>query len=608
MCGIVGYVGARKAAPLLLNGLNKLEYRGYDSAGIAVIENGGIKTAKAAGRLDNLIKLTRGGGIFSGTVGIGHTRWATHGEPNEKNCHPHLSRDGRWAVVHNGIIENYAEIREFLAERGFCFKSDTDTETIAHLLEYYCSGDVFEAIRKTLNRLRGSYALGILYSGTPECFYAVRKSSPLVIGLGEGENAIASDIPALLDFTRRFVTIGDDEIVRVWRDRADFYNKNLEPIEKTSFFVDYDAESAEKGEFRHFMLKEIYEQPEALRAAVEPRIKGGKVKFADFPFSDEDLSRFRRLDLIGCGSAYNACVAAKYFIEKLCRVPVNCELASEYRYRDPITDGGVLSVFVSQSGETADTLAALRLAREKGSPSIAVVNAVDSSIAREADYVLYTNAGPEIAVATTKGYTTQVAVLYLLGLRIAEARKAASDTEIRELVCELEAVPEKIKSVLSETNAVKSVVEPLRSAETAFYIGRGQDYAIAIEAALKLKEISYIHAESYAAGELKHGTISLIERDTPVFAIATDPKTSEKTLSNAVETASRGAKIVSIIGKGCDGFEKISSAVLRLPDCDARFYPLLGAIYVQLIGYYAALYRGTDVDKPRNLAKSVTVE
>lgn len=608
MCGIVGYVGARKAAPLLLDGLNKLEYRGYDSAGIAIVENCGIKTAKAARRLDNLVKLTRGGEIFSGTVGIGHTRWATHGEPNEKNCHPHLSRDGKWAVVHNGIIENYAEIREFLTERGFILQSDTDTETIAHLLEYYCSGNVFEAIRKTLNRLRGSYALGILYSGTPEVLYAVRKSSPLVLGLGNDENAIASDIPALLDFTRRFVTIGDDEIVRVWRDRADFYNKNLEPIEKNSYTVDFAAESVEKGEFSHFMLKEIFEQPEALRSAIEPRIKLGKVNFADFPFSDEDLRRFRRLDLIGCGSAYNACVAAKYFIERLCRMPVNCELASEYRYRDPITDDGVLSVFVSQSGETADTLAALRLARKKGSPTIAVVNAVGSSIARESDYVLYTNAGPEIAVATTKGYTTQIAVLYLLGLRIAEARKVASATEIRGLISSLVIVPDKIRSILSETNAVKRMVEILRSAETAFFIGRGQDYATAIEAALKLKEISYIHAESYAAGELKHGTISLIERDTPVFAIATDPKICEKTLSNAVETVSRGAKIVSIVGKGCDGFEKISSAVLLLPDCDARFYPLLDAVYVQLIGYYAALYRGTDVDKPRNLAKSVTVE
>lgn len=503
MCGIVGYVGGRDASPVLLDGLEKLEYRGYDSAGIAVMDNGKINMVKARGRLSNLVQSTKKGALLKGNVGVGHTRWATHGEPNDINSHPHLSPNGRFAVVHNGIIENYLSLRSFLTEKGYTFLSQTDTEVIAFLLEYYFNGDMMDCMRKVLNKLVGSYALGVLYSGEPDRFYAVRKDSPLVIGLGEGENFIASDMPALLKRTRKFILLSDDELTCVTAKGVTIVNKNFEPVRKEEFTADWDIESAEKGGFPHFMLKEIHEQPKSLRDTILPRIKDGQVDLSETSITKEYARTIRKINIIGCGSAYHAGIIGKYFIERLSRIPVEVDLASEFRYRMPIVEENTLTVIISQSGETADTLAGLRESKRLGSKTLAIVNVVGSSIAREADDILYTRAGPEIAVATTKGYTTQVAVLFLLGLYLSSAKGTITPQKQAELMEELLSLPEKVENAIANKNEMQYLASMYFAQENVFFIGRGMDYASALEGALKLKEISYVHAEAYPAGETK---------------------------------------------------------------------------------------------------------
>lgn len=609
MCGIVGYAGRRKAAPLLLDGLKKLEYRGYDSSGIAV-ENakGEIQAVKAKGRLIKLIELTSGGENLDGTVGIGHTRWATHGEPNDVNSHPHLSEDGRFAVVHNGIIENYLELKSFLTDKGFKFVSQTDTEVIAHLLEYYFDGDVLDCIRKVLNKLSGSYALGILFNETPDVFYAIRKDSPLVVGLGKDENFIASDMPALLKYTRNFILLSDDEIACISGTKVVIYNKNMEVEEKKPFFVDWDPETAEKGGYPHFMLKEIHEQPKAVRDTVMPRIKDDKIVLDDISLSAEYVKNIKKINIVGCGSAYHAGIIGKYYIERVCRIPVETDFASEFRYRSPIADERVLTIIISQSGETADTLAALREAKRLKSRTLAVVNVLGSSIAREADDVLYTHAGPEIAVATTKGYTTQVAALYLIGLYLAKTLDTIPQSEYEEQLKSLKNLSDNITKLLEKPEETQYLASLYYKNKDLFFIGRGMDYASALEGALKLKEISYIHAEAYPAGELKHGTISLIENGSPVIAVAVDKRLFEKTLSNIKEVKTRGAKVIAVASKENRAVENEAEHTLYIPDCHPLLAPVLTAVYLQLFGYYVAAVKGCDIDKPRNLAKSVTVE
>ena len=609
MCGIVGYAGRRKAAPLLLDGLKKLEYRGYDSSGIAV-ENakGEIQAVKAKGRLIKLIELTSGGENLDGTVGIGHTRWATHGEPNDVNSHPHLSEDGRFAVVHNGIIENYLELKSFLTDKGFKFVSQTDTEVIAHLLEYYFDGDVLDCIRKVLNKLSGSYALGILFNETPDVFYAIRKDSPLVVGLGKDENFIASDMPALLKYTRNFILLSDDEIACISGTKVVIYNKNMEVEEKKPFFVDWDPETAEKGGYPHFMLKEIHEQPKAVRDTVMPRIKDDKIVLDDISLSAEYVKSIKKINIVGCGSAYHAGIIGKYYIERVCRIPVETDFASEFRYRSPIADECVLTIIISQSGETADTLAALREAKRLKSRTLAVVNVLGSSIAREADDVLYTHAGPEIAVATTKGYTTQVAALYLIGLYLAKTLDTIPQSEYEEQLKSLKNLSDNITKLLDKPEETQYLASLYYKNKDLFFIGRGMDYASALEGALKLKEISYIHAEAYPAGELKHGTISLIENGSPVIAVAVDKRLFEKTLSNIKEVKTRGAKVIAVASKENRAVENEAEHTLYIPDCHPLLAPVLTAVYLQLFGYYVAAVKGCDIDKPRNLAKSVTVE
>ena len=591
-----------------MDGLKKLEYRGYDSSGVAVIDgDGNIEVVKAKGRLQSLIDKTDGGKTLHGSVGVGHTRWATHGEPNDVNSHPHLSRDGKFAVVHNGIIENYIELREFLIARGYEFRSETDTEVIAHLLEYYYGGDMLDCMRKVLNKLVGSYALGVLYSGTPEAFYSVRKDSPLVVGLGDGENFVASDMPALLRHTRRFILLGEGEIVRVAADSVDIFNRNMEKVEHEIVTVDWDEATAEKNGYPHFMLKEIHEQPRAL-AAVLSRIKSDEIVLDNVKFTADEIKNIAKINIIGCGSAYHAGIIGKYFIERVCRKPVEVDLASEFRYRKPIVGKNTLTIVISQSGETADTLAALREAKRLGSRTLAVVNVLGSSIAREADDVLYTLAGPEIAVATTKGYTTQVAALYLIGLYFAGVIGARSSEEYAGLLNSLKNLPAAVEEILAAPEKIQYLAAQYAGARDVFFIGRGMDYASALEGALKLKEISYIHAEAYPAGELKHGTISLIEKGSPVITVAVDPDLFEKTLSNAVEVATRGASVIAVAAKTNARIEQKADYTVFIPECSPLIAPVLTAVVLQLFGYYVAAAKGLDIDKPRNLAKSVTVE
>lgn len=612
MCGIVGYVGAWNAAPVLLSGLSRLEYRGYDSAGIAVSDlrdgENRIEILKAKGRLQALKEMTDNGKAVSGTCGIGHTRWATHGEPSVANAHPHCSKDKRIVVVHNGIIENYKELKEYLQKKGFVFLSETDTEVVAHLLDYYYKGNPLEAIARALGRIRGSYALGILFKDQPGKIYAVRKDSPLIIGRSENGNFIASDVPAILKYTKNVCYISDMEIAELTKDTITFYDVDQEVLEKEFRTVEWDAKSAEKGGFEHFMLKEIYEQPKAVADTIHPRIKDGKIVIEELGLSDEDIRKISRIQMVACGSAYHVCAAAKYVLEKLSGIPVDIDLASEFRYRNPILSEHTLVVIVSQSGETADSLAALRESKKRGFPVLGIVNVVGSSIAREADSVFYTWAGPEISVATTKAYSTQLAAIYLIGILFGEVRGCISREEADHYIQELLKLPEKIQRILDEKERIQWLANKFSHTKDVFFIGRGLDYAISMEGSLKLKEISYIHSEAYAAGELKHGTISLVENGVLVVGVATQQELFEKEISNLVEVKSRGASVLGLTSYGSYSMEDTADFTIYVPRTESCFATSLAVIPLQLLAYYISVARGLDVDKPRNLAKSVTVE
>ena len=612
MCGIVGYVGAWNAAPVLLSGLSRLEYRGYDSAGIAVSDlrdgENRIEILKAKGRLQALKEMTDNGKAVSGTCGIGHTRWATHGEPSVANAHPHCSKDKRIVVVHNGIIENYKELKEYLQKKGFVFLSETDTEVVAHLLDYYYKGNPLEAIARALGRIRGSYALGILFTDQPGKIYAVRKDSPLIIGRSENGNFIASDVPAILKYTKNVCYISDMEIAELTKDTITFYDVDQEILEKEFRTVEWDAKSAEKGGFEHFMLKEIYEQPKAVADTIHPRIKDGKIVIEELGLSDEDIRKISRIQMVACGSAYHVCAAAKYVLEKLSGIPVDIDLASEFRYRNPILSEHTLVVIVSQSGETADSLAALRESKKRGFPVLGIVNVVGSSIAREADSVFYTWAGPEISVATTKAYSTQLAAIYLIGILFGEVRECISREEADHYIQELLKLPEKIQRILDEKERIQWLANKFSHTKDVFFIGRGLDYAISMEGSLKLKEISYIHSEAYAAGELKHGTISLVENGVLVVGVATQQELFEKEISNLVEVKSRGASVLGLTSYGSYSMEDTADFTIYVPRTESCFATSLAVIPLQLLAYYISVARGLDVDKPRNLAKSVTVE
>ena len=612
MCGIVGYVGKENAASILIDGLSKLEYRGYDSAGIAVLddsqENKEIEVIKAKGRLQALREMTDNGRAVKGCCGIGHTRWATHGEPSVVNAHPHVSKDRKIAVVHNGIIENYKEIKEYLQKKGYEFLSETDTEVIAHLLDYYYKGNPLEAITKVLGRVRGSYALGILFQENPGVMYAVRKDSPLIIGKSAQGNFIASDVPAILKYTKTVCYIDDREIAEITADSIRFYDVDQEELQKEFKTVEWDAKAAEKEGFEHFMLKEIYEQPKAVADTISPRIKNGKIVIDELEMTDEDIKNVSRIQMVACGSAYHVCVCAKYVLEELAQIPVDVDLASEFRYRNPLLTENTLVIVVSQSGETADTLAALREARNQGLPVMGIVNVVGSSIAREADHVFYTWAGPEIAVATTKAYSAQLAAVYLLAIHFGRVRGNIDDRTYQCMIEELMLLPDKISRILEEKERIQWFANKFSHNNDVFFIGRGLDYAASMEGSLKLKEISYIHSEAYAAGELKHGTISLIEDGIWTINIATQGSLFEKLISNMVEVKSRGANILGITSYGNYCMEDTADCTIYVPKTLECFYPSLVVIPLQLLAYYVSLSKGLDVDKPRNLAKSVTVE
>ena len=613
MCGIVGFTGAAQAAPILLDGLSKLEYRGYDSAGIAVQEkNGKIEVVKAKGRLKVLSEMTDGGSAVPGSCGIGHTRWATHGEPSVLNAHPHYSRDEKIAVVHNGIIENYQELKDRLIKRGFSFVSQTDTEVVAQLLDYYytgvSAGDALDAIARMMLHVRGSYALGVLFADQPGTLYAVRKDSPLIVGRTGDGAIIASDVPALLKYTRTVYYIDNLEIARMTPDSIEFFNVDREPVQREAATIEWDAEAAEKGGYEHFMMKEIHEQPAAVRDTLSPRIKDGCIDLSELSLDEEAIRRVRRLYIIGCGSAYHVGVAARYVFESLARIPVEVDVASEFRYRDPVLEPDSLAVIISQSGETADTLAALRACKEHGVRTIGVVNVVGSSIAREADATLYTWAGPEIAVATTKAYSTQLAACYLLAVEFARVRGTLAEGQYDSLVNELQALPDKIEKTLSDKERIQWFASKYASARDVFFIGRGLDYAVALEGSLKFKEISYIHSEAFAAGEMKHGPISLIEKDMLVVGVLTQPDLYEKTVSNLVEAKSRGAFLMGLTTYGNYNIEDTAGFTVYVPKTDPHFATSLSVIPLQLLAYYVSCAKGLDVDKPRNLAKSVTVE
>ena len=608
MCGIVGYIGTHQAAPVLLDGLAKLEYRGYDSAGIAVYDGEKIRTEKAVGRLKVLEELTQDGATLPGTVGIGHTRWATHGVPSDLNAHPHFNHDHSIVVVHNGIIENYLKLKKKLAGKGYEFLSETDTEVIAHMLDYYYKGDPLDAISKVMHSMEGSYGLGIMFRDHPDEVYAVRKDSPLIVGTSPEGNLIASDVPAVLKYTRDVYFLENEEIVKLTRDGLHFYNIDEEELEKEATHIDWDMNAAEKGGYEHFMLKEMHEQPKAVKDTLTPRIKNGDVVIEELGMTDEEIRTISKIFIVACGSAYHTGVTAKYIFEKLARIPVEVDLASEFRYRDPILQENTLVVIVSQSGETADTLAALRLAKEKGVRTLGIVNVVGSSIAREADNVMYTWAGPEIAVATTKAYSTQLIAQYLLAMKFAKVRGTVSQNDFDAMIQSLERLPEQISLLLSHKENVQRFANRYLAAEHVFFIGRGIDYAISMEGSLKLKEISYIHSEAYAAGELKHGTISLIEDGRLVVAVLTQPELYKKTISNIQEVKTRGAFVMAVTTVGNTEVEKVADYVVYLPETNPIFANSLAIIPLQLFGYYVSIGRGLDVDKPRNLAKSVTVE
>lgn len=611
MCGIIGFVGNEPAAPILLDGLERMEYRGYDSAGVAVrSETAGLQVRKTKGRLQVLSDLIHGGADLEGNLGIGHTRWATHGEPNDINAHPHVSENGRIALVHNGIIENYLEIKEHLMRQGVHFTSDTDTEVVAQLLEFHYNEchNMLEAVGRCLRRIEGSYAFGIICADYPNALIAARKDSPLIIGYGQNGNFIASDVTAVIKYTRDVVYMDDGEIAVLTADSVDVFDDELLPVEKTHSLVDWDVSAAEKGGYAHFMAKEIMEQPEAVRKTISPRIRDGRVVLDDLHLTAEYVRDLSRIYVIACGSSYHVGVVSKYSWEKLLRRPVEVVLASEFRYCDPLVDEKTLVIVISQSGETLDTMAAMREAKRRGGRTLAIVNVVGSSIARAADYVLYTYAGPEIAVASTKAYMVQLCTLYLFAFRLAYARGRLSEAETRRLTAELLRAGEVIQPRLADCEQIKYLASRFVNTQSCFFIGRGFDYALSLEGSLKLKEISYVHSDAYAAGELKHGTISLITDGVPVIALATQKQVYEKTISNAKETKSRGARVILFTTKDVVVPEGVADYVVRLDDYDELLMPLQLIVPLQLFAYYMAVLRGCDVDKPRNLAKSVTVE
>lgn len=608
MCGIVGYVGKEQAAPILLDGLAKLEYRGYDSAGVAVYDGNEIEIVKAKGRLQALRDLTGDGKKLPGTIGIGHTRWATHGEPSVTNAHPHFNENKTIAVVHNGIIENFQPLKEKMISKGYHFVSETDTEVVAHLLDYYYDGNPIRAIEKVMHRVQGSYALGILFKDFPDKMYAVRKDSPLVVGTSADGNFIASDVPALLKYTREVYFIENREICELSENGINFYNEDLEPIQKETKTIEWDIEAAEKGGYEHFMLKEIYEQPKAVLDTISPRIKDDRIVIDELNMTEDEIRNLRRIYIVGCGSAYHVGVTGRYIIEKLTRIPVEVDIASEFRYRDPIIEPDSMTIIISQSGETADSLAALRKAQELGSKVLGIVNVVGSTIAREADNVLYTWAGPEISVATTKAYSTQLSALYLLAMLFGKTRETISDEEYADMLKELKSLPDKISEILGDKERIQWFASKYANAKDVFFLGRGIDYATSLEGSLKLKEISYIHSEAYAAGELKHGTISLIEDGTLTVAVVTQPDLYEKMISNIVEVRTRGGYIFTLTNKGNCVMEDTSDFTVYIPKTHPCFTPSLAVVPLQLFGYYVSVAKGLDVDKPRNLAKSVTVE
>ncbi|MCR4907672.1 MAG: glutamine--fructose-6-phosphate transaminase (isomerizing) [Lachnospiraceae bacterium] len=608
MCGIVGFIGKKQAAPIILDGLSRLEYRGYDSAGMAIADGNTIRVVKAVGRLDILVEMTHNGETMKGTAGIGHTRWATHGQPTDVNAHPHTNVSGTITVVHNGIIENYLPLRKMLQSRGYEFKSETDTEVVPQLIDYYYKGDPLEAIQKTLHRIEGSYSLGILFADRPGELYAARKSSPLICAVSDDGAFIASDVPALLKYSRSVYYIGEEEIAKLTEREISFYDVDGVETEKTPTEIKWDSSAAEKGGYEFFMLKEIYEEPRTVRETLNPRIRDSRVEIEELGMSDEEIKAVRCLHIVACGSAYHAGMTSRYVFEGMARLPVDVDIASEFRYRNPILDPSDLVIVISQSGETADTLEALRVAKSKGCTVLAIVNVVGSSIAREADRVMYTWAGPEISVATTKAYSAQLIALYLLSIKFASARGVISDAEAGELLEELKKLPDQIELMLGSREKIQRFANRYVAARDVFFIGRGIDYAISLEGSLKLKEISYIHSEAYAAGELKHGTISLIEQGTLVAAVATQKELYQKIISNIVEVRSRGAFVLAVTNVGNSEIEKVADYVIYIPETNPYFTNSLAIIPLQLFGYYVSLGKGFDVDHPRNLAKSVTVE
>lgn len=606
MCGIVGYVGERDCTDVLLDSLSKLEYRGYDSAGIAVFENGNISVEKSKGELKNLREKIANEHKPDGHCGIGHTRWATHGEPSDINSHPHGSK--RVSIVHNGIIENYKDIKKFLTGKGYTFISETDTETVAKLLDYYYDGAPIDAIIKTLNDIRGAYALGILFKDFPDRIFAVRKDSPLIIGVGDEENFIASDVPAILKYTRRYYLLEQNEIATIRADRVEFCNMHKQEITKEVQVSNLDMNAAEKGGYEHFMLKEIHEQPTAVKTTITPRIVDGMPNLSECGMTEEDLKNYRKIFIVACGTAMHAGMVGKYVIEKLARTEVTVDIASEFRYRDPIVTPEDLVIVISQSGETADTKAALHLAHEKGAKVLAIVNVKGSSIAREADMVLYTHAGPEISVASTKAFSVQMATMYLLAFEMAYAKGTIDKEECMRLTKELSDIPDVIEKTMECAERCQYIASKLITATSLLYIGRGLDYTLSMEGSLKLKEISYIHSESYAAGELKHGTISLVTDEMPVISVATQSKLLEKMVSNIQEVKSRGAFTITVTKEGTEFSEGIMDEIVEVPALEDILMPMVTVIPLQLIAYYTTVLKGLNVDKPRNLAKSVTVE
>ena len=612
MCGIVGYIGEQQAAPILLAGLSKLEYRGYDSAGICVRDEstGNVEVVKAKGRLRTLIEKTDDGHSVIGTSGIGHTRWATHGEPSENNAHPHCSDDKNVVLVHNGIIENFQELKEKLVKRGYTFYSETDTEVAVILIDYYYkkTESPLTSIATAMLHIRGSYAFGVMFKDCPNKIFAARKDSPLIIGKSEHGTLIGSDVPAILDQTRNVYYIDNLEIAELTKDEIHFFNMDEEEIEKEMVQIKWDAEAAEKGGYEHFMLKEIHEQPRAVQDTIGAYVKDNAVDFSEIGLKDEELANIERVYIVGCGSAYHVAMAAKYVLEDMTQVPVEIDIASEFRYRNPILVKNSLVVIISQSGETADSLAALRLAKEKGVAVLGVVNVVGSSIARESDHTLYTYAGPEISVATTKAYSTQLIAMYLFAMRLAQVKGLLSEEDCAKMIAELNELPAKIQKILDDKERIQWFASKYANAKDMFFLGRGLDYAISLEGSLKMKEISYIHSEAYAAGELKHGTISLIEDNTLVVGVLTQSNLYEKTISNMVEVKSRGAYLMGLTTYGNYGIEDTADFSVYVPKTDPHFATSLAIIPLQLLGYYVSVAKGLDVDKPRNLAKSVTVE